>query len=270
VDEQLRKILRNVDDADPSSFRLAGIALERAGADANLFSDLLERLLRAYDALFRRVKNTFEIAWMLRGLHRRTLRVTVQDGGILENPQYTLQVGPHINTTNTNVSLTPDDKNFSSLLRIITEKHRLAPPTTQFLQAIQESILANKAVSCQLLTTVYTPSSFHDNHRIMYLFDVVAKINPEKDWQPDYHLRFEFVRSVSRDLLEVSIEDNLYWGSPNEVQGMRITGTSFTLYGGEEPEYEPPNEPYTTYEIIDNIKEVPALIAEIFNRFGGI
>jgi hypothetical protein len=264
VDEQLRKILRNVDDADPSSFLAAGNALERIGANANDFSDLLERLLLAPSAIYFRINNTFEIAWMLRGLYRRTLYFIINDGGSLGSPPTSVRLA------NILVSLSPDDRNFSKLLRMIVERRRLAPPTTQFLQTIRDSIVANGASSCQLLTTTYTPESFHDNRRVVYLFDVVAKINPKKDWQPDYHLRFEFVRSVSRDLLEVSIEDNLYWGSPDEVLGMRLTGSSFTLYGGEEPEYEPPGQPYTTYEVIDNIKEVPTLIAEIFDRFGGI
>lgn len=263
MDEQLRKILRNVDDADPLSFIIAGRALERAGTTANFFSDLLERLLQAYDALYWRSDNTFNIAWMLRGVYRRTLHLTIQDGGILLIPQRAQRA---IVGGTTPVHLSSDDKNFSNLLRMIIEKRRLAPPTSQFLQVIQDTIMANGANSCKLINQAPEPSTMGRIRRER-VFDVVAKIDPKKDWRPDYNLRFVFVRSLYRDLLEVSIEDNLYWGTEHEVQGMRLTGTSFTLYGGEVPEYEPPGEPYTTYEIIDNIKELPALITEIFDRF---
>lgn len=258
MDEILRKALRNVDDADPATFLAAGRQLERAGASAELFSDLLERLLQRYSAVYQRDANDFDIAWNLKGQYRRCLRFTLLDGGILQ-VHYDSSIRPEIN-----VEL--NKNSFSYLLDMIIKHHRLSHPTLQFLQTMQSAIASNGVVSCNPLSPVF------DSYRVEYVFDVVAKINPKKDWQPDYHLRFKFVRSLCRDLLEVSIEDNLYWGTEHEVQGMRLTGTSFTLYGGEDPEddIDDPHiadPPYTTYEMIPHIDEVPELINEIFSRF---
>jgi len=243
VDESLRKALRNLDQADPATFLAAGRMLERFSANAETFSDLLEHLLGAYDAIFHREGNDFEIAWSLREQHRRCLHLTVMNGGLL-----------HMYEGNdSQIYATLSENNFSYLLHLIVQHRRLSPPTSQFLQILQSSILENHAISCTPLST--SPQIFHEERQVRYLFDVVTKINPKKEWQPDYHLRFKFVRSVCRDLLEVSIEDNLYWGSPHEVQGMRLTGTSYTVYSGVEPEYdndleettEDPNQPFFFY-----------------------
>lgn len=277
MDESLRKVLRDLNsNADPATFLAAARVLERAGAPRELFSDLLDRVLLFYDALYVRGdelnRNTFEIAWSLKEQYRRCLNLTIYNGGILAIH--------HDHTQRPEVNVSLSQSTFSNLLHLIAQHRRLSPSTPRFLQALRGEIEKNGIVSCEAVPVSYEelaearPRS-PARGRVRYLFDVAARIYPQKTWQPVHHLRFEFVRSVFRDLLQVSIEDNLYWGTEHEVQGMRITGTSYTIYNGVEPEYdndleetvEDPNHPYSTYEIINNIDELPALIAEIFNRF---
>lgn len=277
MDETLRKVLRDLESsADPAAFLAAGRVLERAGASRELFSDLLDRVLFFYDALYVRGdeqnRNTFEIAWSLKEQYRRCLNVTIYNGGVLAIH--------HDHTERPEINVSLSQNTFSNLLHLIVQHRRLSPSTPRFLQALCDEIEKNGIVSYEAVPVSYEelaearPRS-PARGRVRYLFDVVARIYPQKTWQPTHRLRFEFVRAVFRDLLEVSIEDNLYWGTEHEVQGMRITGTSYTMYNGVDPEYdydlgetiEDPDHPYSTYEIIDNIDELPALITEIFNRF---
>ena len=248
MDEVLRRIERSVSEAEPVSFLVACRAYERAGMPAQIFSDLLERLLIYYEAIYKRAEDSFEIAWYRSGSVRGWLHFRFDTGGII-----------HFYTS-TSTIFGASRRTASHLFQTIFEG-RLALPTAKLTAILEQAISANHVSEIRNVACEDT----HD--RIRRCFDVVTKRDLKRPWREDYHLRFELVRSVYRDLLEVSVEDVLGWGTEHEVQGLRLTGTSFTIYGGEQPEYEPPGEEFTTYEVIDRIDGIPALVNEIFHRF---
>lgn len=260
MDAQLRQILRKVDYTDPSSYITAATILERAGAGPEDLFNLLERILITHGIPYERRRNgesqsmVFACIMQQNKTKRRGYRQIYGDHfgiRISSNVFSGRQRQPVIETV---------PAKFSQFIEstIVTN---LAPSTSQFLNVIHRQILANGATQCDpFMIKSALNGAKHGFH-------VTVKVDPSREWKPDYHLDFVFGRSPYCDFFEVSIEDILWWGSPQEVQGIRITGTHHTLYGNEEPEYESPGEPHSTYEYIERIGDVPQMIDEIFQRF---
>lgn len=255
MDAQLRQILRKVDYTDPSSYITAATILERAGAGPEELFNLLERVLLTHGIPYerRRIGGSQAMVFACVMQHNRSKRRGYRQ---IYGDNFGIRISSNIFSGRLRqpvVETVPTK--FSQFI----ESAIAAPSTTQLLDVICNQILVNGATRCD-------PFAIEHNGT-KHGFHVTVKVDPSREWRPDYHLNFVFGRSPYCDFLEVSIEDILWWGSPQEVQGMRITGTHHTLYGNEEPEYESPGEPHSTYEYIERIEDVPQMIDEIFQRF---
>ena len=64
-----------------------------------------------------------------------------------------------------------------------------------------------------------------------------------------FRATLNLVRSPFMDTLEFIVEDNLRWGSMHEVQGLRLSGDRYRIYGlGGEPDPEDDPIEYEQYE----------------------
>lgn len=274
VDQHLRKLLREA-QSDPSIYPVVARSLVRSGASAVVCGDFLEAVIRQKleipdgghrspsECLYIRDWNIFQIGWMHKKKLRKCLFIELRDGG---------EFGPGIDQTveasRANYVTLPEDRyNFVSVIDYIALRDRLPLPTPKLLELFTTAIRAHNVEDVNVVRPITMGVHQEEHLRI----DITLKVDPKKDWKPSYHLAFHITRTVATDILEASIEDNLFWGTADEVQGLRISGTHWTHYGGEEP--EGPDDEYvagvehSTYERIHDAEAIKNIVETLIHRF---